>query len=191
MAGGIDAIWGTRRIITTERIDAAGSAYRGNDHAGLDRAPARHSRREPPVSLARRCLFRPCHRSTVERDRHPSAKAGRFLKCQKDSVSPCLQHRFSRGARWRTPVDNTVLKLWNESRTNRARIADSRLNGFVHGNISWQGRLIPQYRVTVGNRPAASNSEKDQAHCPAFECGAMASRPGTFCLWRPITASWR
>jgi len=29
-----------------------------------------------------------------------------------------------------------VLKLWNESRTNRARIADSSLVGFVHGDIS-------------------------------------------------------
>jgi len=34
------------------------------------------------------------------------------------------------------PVDSVVLKLWNESRTNRARIADSLLVGFVHGNIS-------------------------------------------------------
>ncbi len=34
------------------------------------------------------------------------------------------------------PVDSVVPKLWNESRTNRARIADSLLVGFVHGNIS-------------------------------------------------------
>jgi hypothetical protein len=34
------------------------------------------------------------------------------------------------------PVYSVVLKLWNESRTNRARIADSLLVGFVHGNIS-------------------------------------------------------
>jgi hypothetical protein len=42
--------------------------------------------------------------------------------------------RLSR--RGEAPVYSVVLKLWNESRTNRARIADSLLVGFVHGNIS-------------------------------------------------------
>ena len=38
----------------------------------------------------------------------------------------------------------------NESRTNRARIADSLLGGFVHGHISWRRKYIPQHRVTSG-----------------------------------------
>src|SRR5262249_42409954 len=44
-------------------------------------------------------------------------------------------------------VLSSVLKLWNESRTNRARIADSILSEFVHGDIWWHGLCIPQNRV--------------------------------------------
>src|SRR6266699_5752289 len=44
-------------------------------------------------------------------------------------------------------VLSSVLKLWNESRTNRARIADSTLSEFVHGDIWWHGRCTPQNRV--------------------------------------------
>ena len=34
--------------------------------------------------------------------------------------------------------------------TNRARIADSPLGGFVHGHISWRRKYIPQHRVRSG-----------------------------------------
>src|SRR5262249_53976753 len=44
-------------------------------------------------------------------------------------------------------VLSSVLKLWNESRTNRARIADSILSEFVHGDIWWYGLCTPQNRV--------------------------------------------
>src|SRR5262249_15465250 len=44
-------------------------------------------------------------------------------------------------------VLSSVLKLWNESRTNRARIADSTLSEFVHGDIWWHGLSTPQNRV--------------------------------------------
>ena len=47
------------------------------------------------------------------------------------------------------PPVSAVL-AWNESRTNRARIANSPLGGFVHGHISWRRKYIPQHRVSSG-----------------------------------------
>src|SRR5215471_9026549 len=55
-----------------------------------------------------------------------------------------LSVRYRPGER---SVLSSVLKLWNESRTNRARIADSILSEFVHGDIWWHGLCIPQNRV--------------------------------------------
>src|SRR5262249_39518404 len=55
-----------------------------------------------------------------------------------------LSVRYRPGER---SVLSSVLKLWNESRTNRARIADSILSEFVHGDIWWYGLCTPQNRV--------------------------------------------
>jgi hypothetical protein len=47
---------------------------------------------------------------------------------------------------------NLVLKLWNESGTNRARIATLLLSEFVHGNIWWHGSVLAQNRVAAQQR---------------------------------------
>jgi len=119
-------------------IDADGTAYRGRHQVGLRRTPAQHSRKEP-AGLA--CSLRPLRavRSIDRRGRlRPLAKTGaHFLEVsQNHPVSPCRGGCFVASGHGGAPVDNLVLKLWNESRTNRARIADSLLVGFVHGNIS-------------------------------------------------------
>src|SRR5262249_57594596 len=44
-------------------------------------------------------------------------------------------------------VLSSVLKLWNDCGPNRARIADSILSEFVHGDIWWYGLCTPQNRV--------------------------------------------
>jgi hypothetical protein len=36
------------------------------------------------------------------------------------------------------PATSPLIKLWNDSGTNRARIADSLVLKFVHGHMSWQ-----------------------------------------------------
>jgi hypothetical protein len=117
-------------------INADGTAYRGRHQVGLRRTPAQHSRKEPLVLLAR------CHLQAVRsidrggRLRPLAKKPGPVPRSvTKHPASPCRGECLASGHRG-TPVDNLVLKLWNESRTNRARIADSSLVGFVHGNIS-------------------------------------------------------
>lgn len=125
-----------RNVDPSRVIDADGTAYRGRYRVGLRRTPAQHSRKEPLVLLARCHLFGPCARSIVE-GATTSAETGPIPRTvTKPSVSPMPRRIFSRVNNGGTPVDNVVLKLWNESRTNRARIADSSLVGFVHGNIS-------------------------------------------------------
>jgi hypothetical protein len=119
-------------------IDADGTAYRGRHQVGLRRTPAQHSRKEP-ADLA--CSLRPLRavRSIDRRGRlRPFGQnRGPFLEVsQNHPVSPCRGECFLASGHGGAPVDNLVLKLWNESRTNRARIADSSLVGFVHGNIS-------------------------------------------------------
>jgi hypothetical protein len=118
-------------------IDADGTAYPGRHQVGLRRMPAQHSRTEPLVLLARCHLFGPGARSIVESAYAFGPKRGPFLEVsQNHPGEPMPRRMFSRVRPRGTPVDNVVLKLWNESRTNRARIADSSLVGFVHGNIS-------------------------------------------------------
>lgn len=114
-------------------IDADGTAYRGRHQVGLRRMPAQHSRKEPLVLLARCHLFGPGARSIVESAYAFGPKRGPFLEVSQNTRRA---HAAARVRPRGTPVDNIVLKLWNESRTNRARIADSSLVGFVHGNIS-------------------------------------------------------
>ena len=108
-------------------IDADGTAYRGRHQVGLRRMPAQHSRKEPLVLLARCHLFGPGARSIVESAYAFGPKRGPFLEVsQNHPGEPMPRRMFSR----------VRPRVWNESRTNRARIADSSLVGFVHGNIS-------------------------------------------------------
>ena len=106
-------------------IDAGGAANRGGHQAGL-----RPQRSEGTAGLAR---WPPAVGRTLDRSwRRPIAEPiPRAVT--KRPVSPC---RGERARPPEEPVENAVLKLWNESRTNRARIADSSLVGFVHGDIS-------------------------------------------------------
>lgn len=83
------------------------------------------SAKEPLILRARCHILRPS-RSTA----HSPATGG----CNASAKAGTLPKEGSSGVG--APVYSAVFKLWNESRTNRARIADSLLVGFVHGDIS-------------------------------------------------------
>jgi hypothetical protein len=114
-------------------IDADGTAYRGRHQVGFGgRQRNIHGRNRWSCSLAATSSGRALDRSS--RALTPLGQnGGPFLEVSQNTRRA---HAAARVRPRGTPVDNIVLKLWNESRTNRARIADSSLVGFVHGNIS-------------------------------------------------------
>jgi hypothetical protein len=59
------------------------------------------------------------------------------------------------------------LRPWNESRTNRARIADSFLSEFVHGDIWWHRPCAPQNRVKCRQTAATHDRHRSPVVAPA------------------------
>jgi hypothetical protein len=59
------------------------------------------------------------------------------------------------------------LRPWNESRTNRARIADSFLSEFVHGDIWWHRPCLPQNRVKCRQTAATHDRHRSPVVAPA------------------------
>jgi hypothetical protein len=107
-----------------------------------------------------------------------------------------LRFRY-RNKRWRLEVFHNAtglrsrLKLWNESGTNRARIADSVLSGFVHRNISRSRRFRPTRSCleAIGKRRSgafflnsseASESNQNRARVKAFAITAPCGGPRSF-----------
>ena len=59
------------------------------------------------------------------------------------------------------------LRPGNESRTNRARIADSFLSEFVHGDIWWHRPCAPQNRVKCRQTAATHDRHRSPVVAPA------------------------
>jgi hypothetical protein len=145
-------------------------------------APHGTSRRQDPSWLR-------CHLS----HQHPRPYARCGGPVQPKAARPSPPRQASNGL----PV--SIVPARNESRTNRARIADSPLGGFVHGHISWRRKYIPQHRVR-----SALTIIAVAANCPTVEFAAGSSTGsavigGRFArprkvyrnLWLAFIASWR
>jgi hypothetical protein len=125
----------TDAIGATRRIHRAWSTWMAPRIEGDIRFGFIHE--EPLVLLARCHLFQAVR--AIDRGgrlRPLAKKTGPISRRVTNHPASPMRRRYLASGHGGTPVDNLVLKLWNESRTNRARIADSSLVGFVHGNIS-------------------------------------------------------
>ena len=131
-------------------------------------APHGTSRRQDPSRL--RCHLSHQHPRPYARCGGCNVRGGAGVS--PGSVSP-VQPKAARPSPPRQASNGlpvSIVLARNESRTNRARIADSPLGGFVHGHISWRRKYIPQHRVRSGPTIIAV-----AANCPTVEFAAGSS----------------